>query len=169
MQYFETFSFPTSNSSSDMSVRIPTVLLAPADTRGIDAVAMEMGSVCPCVCASVRPARCCERDISRTVRRISTRLHQWTCMDSASDEFDRVQILRMLMSCAGIWWSILWTWSLENGLMDFDQTSPVDLYGQCFGSVRLHANFAHTNELCCHLIGWYCSCSQRDRGIFTHT
>jgi hypothetical protein len=50
----------------------------------------------------------------------------------------------------------LWTRYLENGMTDFDQTSPVDLYGQCLGWVRSRANSAHTNELCWHLIGRYC-------------
>ena len=90
-----------------------------------------------------------ECDISKTVWQISTTLHQWTCMDTALHEFNRIQIMQILMSLAGIWYC-------ENGLTDSYHTSPVDLYGQCLGWVQSHANYANTNVVSWHLIGQYC-------------
>jgi hypothetical protein len=125
---------------------------------------MEMGSVCASVRASVRML--------------------WTrYLENGMTDFDQTSLVDLYGQCLGwvrshansahtneLCWHLigrycdpsirmLWTRYLENGMTDFDQTSPVDLYGQCLGWVWSRANFAHTNELCCHLIGRYCLCT----------
>jgi hypothetical protein len=66
------------------------------------------------------------------------------------------------LSDLSVWFFSLWItvlWNMFFLSTDFDQTSPVDFYGQCLGWVRSRPNFVHTNELCCHLIGRYCLCT----------
>jgi hypothetical protein len=70
--------------------------------------------------AYVRPSHFCFRDNLRTTLRILTKLHKWTCIDNASDEFANRQIT--LINSAHINY-LIWHLIGRNCLRDNSRTT----------------------------------------------